>query len=259
MNEIYVLRRRRIIIMIKSRNFIVLMLLIIPLMAVACADNKKLDDIAESQKEIMDKINVIENKIDTMQQDQKEMIKLFKPRRQAVDYNKIHNLPVGSSAVKGRNDASVTIVEFSDFQCPYCARLQPVLNEVLNAYPDDVRLVFKDFPLQFHKMAKSAARAARAAGEQGKYWEMHDLIFGDFKNLSDDKFKEFAMKLNLDVTRFTADYRSAKYDELIQQDISLGRSAGVGGTPTLFVNGKRMQRRGLDDFKQVIQGYLKKK
>lgn len=245
--------------MIRPRNFIVLMLLIIPLMLAGCADNEKLDDSAERQKEIMDKISSIENKIDAMQQNQKEMMKLFKPRRQAIDYNKVHKLPVGSSAIKGRKDAPVTIVEFSDFQCPYCARLQPVLQDVLNAYPDDVRLVFKDFPLQFHKMAKGAAKAARAAGEQGKYWEMHDLIFGDFKNLSDEMFKEFAQKLNLDMTRFITDYNSAKYDKLIQQDISLGRSAGVGGTPSLFINGKRMQRRGLDDFKQAIEGYLKKK
>ncbi|KPK36009.1 MAG: hypothetical protein AMK70_03840, partial [Nitrospira bacterium SG8_35_1] len=153
----------------------------------------------------------------------------------------------------------ITITEFSDFQCPYCSRLQPTLSDVLKAYPEDVKLVFKDFPLSFHKQARNAAKAARAAGEQGKYWEMHDLIFADFNKLTDNSYKEYATKLGLDVNKFTADFSSNKYDALIQQDIALGRQAGVTGTPSLFLNGKRMQRRSLEDFKEAIDAELKKK
>jgi protein-disulfide isomerase len=132
------------------------------------------------------------------------------------------------------------------------------LKEVLKAYPNDVKLVFKDFPLSFHKQAKNAAKAARAAGEQGKYWEMHDLIFENFSKVNEAMFKDFATKLNLDLNKFTADFNSNKYDALIQQDINLGKQAGVTGTPSLFMNGKRMQKRSVEDFKQLIDGYLKK-
>jgi protein-disulfide isomerase len=181
------------------------------------------------------------------------------PQRPKIDYDKVYNLPLGTSTIKGNKNASITVVEFSDFQCPYCARLQPTLRDVLKAYPNDVKLVYKDFPLSFHKQAKNAAKAARAAGEQGKYWEMHDLIFENFAKVNEVMFKDFATKLNLDMTKFLADFSGTKYDSLIQQDINLGRQAGVTGTPSLFMNGKRMQRRSLDDFKQQVDAYLKKK
>jgi len=87
---------------------------------------------------------------------------------------------------------------------------------------------------------------------------MHDLIFKDFNKLTDNSFKAYATQLGLDITKFEADFNSDKYDKLIQEDISLGKSAGVSGTPTLFLNGKRMQKRSFDDFKATIDGYLKK-
>ena len=113
--------------------------------------------------------------------------------------------------------------------------------------------------MSFHKQAKNASRAALAAGEQGKYWEMHDLIFQNFKGLTEDKLKEFAEKLGLDMERFMKDFKSGKYDARIQRDIALGQKVGVRGTPTLFMNGKRMGARSFDTFKNLIEGYLKKK
>ncbi len=239
--------------MTKKVSLIVLVLLFIPLLLTGCVDKKKIDEIAETQKEILATLKSMEGKIGNLPK------AAAQPSRPTIDYNKVHNLPVGSSAIKGNKNAPVTIVEFSDFQCPYCARLQPTLNQVLKAYPKDVKLVFKDFPLSFHKQAKNAAKAARAAGEQGKYWEMHDLIFEKYSTVNEAMFKEFAGKLNLDMTRFNADYSSNKYDNLIQQDINLGRTAGVTGTPSLFLNGKRMQRRSFDDFKTAIDAIIKKK
>ncbi|MEN8264032.1 MAG: DsbA family protein, partial [Nitrospirota bacterium] len=94
---------------------------------------------------------------------------------------------------------------------------------------------------------------------QGKYWEMHDLVFEKYNKLTEEMFSEFAEKLKLDMTKFTADFKSAKYDKQIEQDINLGRKVGVSGTPTLFMNGKRMRNRNLSDFKTAIDGYLKKK
>ncbi len=239
-------------VMNRGKNLIFCVLLTILLLAAGCVDKKKIDDIEKMQKDILAKVSAIE-------ENQKEMMKLFKPRRQRVDYNKVYRIPLGNSKIRGNPEAPVTIVEFSDFQCPYCARLQPTLKQVLKAYPNEVRLVYKDFPLGFHEHAKNAARAAHAAGEQGKYWEMHDLIFEKNNELSEDMFRKFAERLNLDITRFMADFRSTRYDKQIQQDINLGRSLGVTGTPTLFINGKRMRNRSFNDFRTAIEGYLKKR
>jgi protein-disulfide isomerase len=221
--------------MIKVKRLFILVFFIIPLMLFAgCVDKKKVEEMEKAQKDIL-------AKLDSIEKNQKEMMTLFKGRgkRPQVDYNKVHKLPLASSKIRGNPEAPVTIVEFSDFQCPYCSRLQPTLKQVLEAYPNEAKLVYKDFPLSFHKQAKNAAKAAHAAGEQGKYWEMHDLIFEKYNKLTEEMFKEFAEKLGLDMGRFTADYESNKYDKQIQQDINLGRSVGVSGTPTLFVNGKR--------------------
>jgi protein-disulfide isomerase len=238
--------------MSKGKGFVVLALLMVPLLVAGCVDKEKIGEIEKAQKEILAKVNTIE-------ENQKEMMKFFKPRRPTVDFDKVHNIPIGNSKIRGNEKAPVTIVEFSDFQCPYCAKLQSTLKEVLKAYPDDARLVFKDFPLSFHKQAKNAAKATYAAGEQGKYWEMHDIIFENYNKLTEDKFEQFATKLKLDVSKFTADYSSGKYDKQIQQDIKTGRSVGVSGTPTLFVNGKRMRGRSIEDLKAAIEGYINKK
>ncbi len=238
--------------MSKGKGLAVLMLLIIPLLIAGCVDKKKIDAIEKTQKEIL-------AKVETIEENQKEMLKFFKPRRPTVDFDRVHRIPVGKSKIRGNETAPVTIVEFSDFQCPYCSRLQSTLKQVLDAYPDDVRLVFKDFPLSFHQQARNAAKASHAAGEQGKYWEMHDLIFENYNKLDENKFKEFAVKLNLNIEKFMADYKSNKYDNQIQEDFNLGKSIGVTGTPTLFLNGKRMRGRSFDDFKTGIEGYVKKK
>jgi protein-disulfide isomerase len=235
----------------RRKIIITCLLFLVPLLMLSCVDKEQMDRIEKNQADILAKLKTMEEAIG-------KIPARAVPRRPAIDYNKVHNLPIGSSAVRGNREASVTIVEFSDFQCPYCARLDPTLKKVLKAYPNDVKLVYKDFPLSFHQNARNAAKAARAAGEQGKYWEMHDLIFENFSKLNDAIYKDFATRLNLDINKFTADFNSNKYDALIQQDINLGRKAGVTGTPTLYMNGKRMQRRSFEDFKRLIDGYLKK-
>jgi protein-disulfide isomerase len=246
------------------RGLAVLLIFVVPLF-ISCAEKgkvdeaymQKLEEIEKTQKDILAKVESIEK-------DQKEIAALFKqiktaqPGKPSVDYDKVHNIPVGNSPVRGNPDAPVTIVEFSDFQCPYCSRLQPTLKQVLKEYPDKVKLVFKDFPLSFHKEAKNAAKAAFAAGEQGKYWEMHDLIFENFNKLNEAKFMEFAKTLGLDIDTFTKDYKSTKYDAGIEADMRLGQSVGVRGTPSLFMNGKRMKSRSFEYFKSEIEGYLKK-
>jgi protein-disulfide isomerase len=214
-----------------------------------CTDKNTLKEIQSTQQEILTKLADLEKKVTAPAQ----------RARPTIDYNKVHTIPLAKSAIKGNKNAPITVVEFSDFQCPYCARLQPTLVQVLEAYPKEVKLVYKHYPLSFHKQAKNAAKASEAAGEQGKFWEMHDLIFEKFNKLTDASFKEFAEQLGLDVNKFLADFNSNKYDMQIQQDINLARTVGVTGTPTLYMNGKRMQRRSFDDFKSSIDEILKKK
>ncbi len=223
-----------------------------------CADNGNIEELEKKQNSIMARLDTVEANQKKIQEGMASITKAMPPQRKPVDYTTVFNLPVGSSAVKGDRNGAVTITEFSDFQCPYCSRLQPTLKDVLKAYPVGVKLVFKDFPLAFHKQAKNAAKAARAAGEQGKYWEMHDLIFENFSKLADSSFTEFATTLSLNIEKFTADFSSSKYDKLIQEDIQLGQKSGVRGTPTLYINGKRMQGRSIADFKKTIDGILKK-
>ncbi|MBI5665192.1 MAG: thioredoxin domain-containing protein [Nitrospirae bacterium] len=280
--------------MIKGKYLLIMLLMLaVPLLMSGCVDKNKLDSIEQTQKDILAKLGQIEAnqksapqvaqpaspaptvdsgieqmqkqilaRLDKIEETQKNLAKAAQqataPQRPPVDFDKVYNLPVGSSPVKGKKDARVTLVVFSDYQCPYCSKLEPTLNQVSAAYPNDVKMVFKDFPLSFHQHAKNAAKAARAAGEQGKFWEMHDLIFENNTRLSDDLYKELAAKLQLNEAKFLADFNSNKYDALIQQDIMLGQNSGVGGTPTLFMNGKRMQGRSFDDFKALIEGYIKK-
>ena len=244
----------------RAKKMVVFVFLMIPLLIAGCVDKKQIGEMEKTQKEMQVVQKDILAKLDSIDKNQKEILKIVnKGKRPQIDFNKEHKIPLESSKIRGNPAAPVTIVEFSDFQCPYCSRLQPTLKEVLKAYPDDVRLVYKDFPLSFHKQAKNAARAAHAAGEQGKYWEMHDLIFEKYNKLTEEMFTEFAEKLELDITKFKADFKSARYDKQIEQDINLGRRVGVSGTPTLFMNGKRMRNRNLSDFKTAIDGYLKKK
>ncbi len=235
-----------------GKVFIILVIFLIPLFIASCTDEKRLNKIEETQKEILTKIATIEG-------NQEKILKFFQPRKPAIDYNRVQNIPIGISPVKGNKNAPVTIIEFSDYECPYCARLQPTLKEILKAHPKDVKLVFKNFPLSsIHKQARNAAKAAHAAGDQGKYWEMHDVIFKNYNKLSEEKFKELATQIGLDVKQFVVDYNSNKYDQQIQQDINIGRNVGVGSTPTLFINGKRMRGRSFADFEEAIGKILKK-
>ncbi|MBI4697556.1 MAG: thioredoxin domain-containing protein [Nitrospirae bacterium] len=218
---------------------------------VGATDKETLDNIQNTQKEILVKLDAIEKKMASAP--------AAAPMPPAPDFNKVYNIPIGNSPVNGNKKAPVTIVEFSDFQCPYCAQLQPTLKEVLIAYPKDVRLVFKQYPLPFHAQARNASKASLAAGEQGKFWEMHDLIFENFSQLGEDKFRELAGKIGLNVEKFMADYQSNKYDQQIELDMNTARSVGVTGTPTLFINGKRVMRRSVEDFKDTINNILKEK
>ena len=141
------------------------------------------------------------------------------------------------SPAKGPADAPVTIIEFSDFQCTYCLRSRPTVAKVLEQYAGKVRLVFKHFPLDFHKDAALAHRAALAANEQGKFWEMHDLIFANQKQMGRDDLIAHAKTLGLDMPRFLKDFDDSRFIAFMDRDMAEGTKAGVDGTPTFFING----------------------
>ena len=150
---------------------------------------------------------------------------------------------IGDSPVLGSKSAKVTIVEFSDYECPFCGRhFEQTYPQLKKDYIDTgkVKLVFKDFPLGFHAQAQKAAEAARCAGEQEKYWEMHDKLFSNQESLSVENEKKWAKDLGLNSGKFDSCLDSGKYAKDIQADSSYGQSIGVSGTPSFFVNGKQL-------------------
>jgi len=149
------------------------------------------------------------------------------------------SIPIAGAPVTGPANAPITLVEFSDFQCPYCAVATPAIEAVLRAYPTQVKLIFKQYPLEQHPQAPLAASAALAAYKQQKFWEMHDLLFANNTQLSRNNILAMAKHLGLDMKRFEADMDSSAVHETVVRDIQDGDKAGVEGTPTLFVNGQK--------------------
>ena len=168
-------------------------------------------------------------------------------------------VPVAGSPVTGPSDAPITIVEFSDFQCPYCIQAVPEIEALLKVYPKQVKLIFKQFPLEIHSDAYRAATAALAAQKQGKFWEMHYALFGHHENLSLDVILKLAQDLKLDTNRLRADMESKEVRETIAKDLDDGNHAGVEGTPTIFINGQRYNGRiELASLRGLISDELKK-
>jgi protein-disulfide isomerase len=142
--------------------------------------------------------------------------------------------------IRGPMDAPVTLVEYGDYQCPYCGMAHPIVNAVREAMGPDLRFVFRNFPLTtIHPFAEGAAEAAEAAGAQGRFWEMHDWLFEHQDSLAPDDLVAAAAKLRLDVDRFTADLVEHRFAPRVREDFMSGVRSGVNGTPTFFINGVR--------------------
>ncbi|MFA7309096.1 MAG: thioredoxin domain-containing protein [Patescibacteria group bacterium] len=141
----------------------------------------------------------------------------------------------------GPQDAPVTIIEYSDFQCPYCAQLEPVLNEIMQDYPNQIKLVYRHFPLEgIHPLATPSAIASEAAGKQGKFWEMHDLLFANQDTLDIGSFTSFAKLLQLDMSRFNSDSKNQSLMNRVKGGISEAKILNLSSTPTLFINDKKV-------------------
>jgi len=153
---------------------------------------------------------------------------------------------------RGPVDAPVTVVLFSDFECPYCASVNVTLNRVLAEYGDKVRLVYRQFPLdEIHPHADKAAEASLCAAEQGKFWEMHDALFRTPIRLELEELKAKAAAIGLDAPRFDSCLSSGKYAERVRADLEAGKAAGVASTPTLFVNGRPVI--GAQPYQQIVK------
>ncbi|MFH0981918.1 MAG: thioredoxin domain-containing protein [Planctomycetota bacterium] len=173
----------------------------------------------------------------------------------------VYDVQVGSSPVRGPKDAKVTIVEFADFQCPFCIREWPKLQQVLNDYPKDVKLVFKHYPLPFHKQAKPAHAATALAAKKGNdaFWKMHDDIIANPKNLAVEDLRKYAESQGLDLAEFDkvmAD--EAQQDALLETDKGEAGKCKVSGTPSIFINGLKLSGgRAPEDYKARIDAILK--
>ena len=167
-------------------------------------------------------------------------------------------LKVEGAPFKGKADAPVTIVEFSDFHCPFCRRVLPTLDQIESRYGDKVRLVFRDFPIDnLHPGARKGHEAARCANEQGRFWPYHDKLFANAPKASPEDLNAYAKEVGLDVAAFEQCFKSGKYRAAVQQDIEDGKKAGVSGTPAFFVNGRLISgAQPLNAFTRIIDDEL---
>ncbi len=163
----------------------------------------------------------------------------------------------GDTPVKGAPNAKVTIVEFSDFQCPFCSRVNPTLKQIQDTYGNDVRIAFRHLPLPFHKDAPLAAEASMAAHEQGKFWQMHDALFANNKALKREDLEKYAQEIGLDMNKFKAALDSGKYKAKVEADAKAANSVGARGTPAFFINGMLLSgAQPFEKFKEQIDKEL---
>jgi protein-disulfide isomerase len=171
----------------------------------------------------------------------------------------VFKVPVEGSPVKGSAEALITVVEFSDYECPFCSRAHVTVQKLEQEYGKKLRVVMKQNPLSFHPRAKPAAVAAMAAGEQGKYWEYHDKLFANQKQLDDASLEKYAQELGLDMAKWKADLSSPQFNDTIQKDQALAQQLGASGTPAFFINGRFLSgAQPIDNFKALIDEELAK-
>jgi protein-disulfide isomerase len=163
---------------------------------------------------------------------------------------------LGSRPPLGNAKAPITIVEFSDYECPFCKRAEPTVKEVLKLYGDKVRIAYRDFPLPFHANARPASEAAHCAAEQGKFWEYHDKLMTT-EDLTADSLKALAKSTGLDEAKFGECIAADRFEARIDEDVAAGQAAGVSGTPAFFINGRMMDgAQPVEKFKEIIDEEL---
>ena len=224
--------------------------------------NEKLDRLLDNQKVILTRLQKLEK-------NQNELAKKInsnpgsnkKNNRPQVDYNKEYKVPVGESVVLGNPTADVTIIKWTDFQWPYCAKSTGLVDDILKKYPNDVRVVVKNFPLGSHKQANKAALYALAAGRQGKYKEMFNKIFDNWRQLrnNEDLPLSYADDLGLNIDQIKSDIKDPSLQKIIDDEMNQLKGTGMRmAVPKFLINGKEPQGRDLASWSKIIDGYLKK-
>ncbi len=166
-------------------------------------------------------------------------------------------IDISNSPILGDESAPVTIAIYDDFECPYCAKSVPIVKQVVEKYQGRVKLAFKNFPLGSHRNARNAAITALAAKQQGKFWEVHDLLFENYNSLNPKKIDDLAAQTGLDMEQLKQDRSDPQLNALITRDINEGTEIGVRGTPTIFINGRLLQERSMAGFSRMIEEELR--
>jgi protein-disulfide isomerase len=205
---------------------------LVSLALASCVDPNDISEIKKNQKQILDKLDEVAKQRAAQPTPQQPQ------RPRGPDPSKAYSFDVGKSPVKGPNDAWVTIIEVSDFQCPFCGRVNPTLKEVQQKYGNDVRVVFKHNPLSFHPRAMPAAMAASCAQDQGKFWELHDKMFGNQQQLEDANLEAYAKEAGVDVGKWKSCVAGGAHKGAIENDQRTAMSLGANGTPAFFINGR---------------------
>ncbi|MBN2382770.1 thioredoxin domain-containing protein [bacterium] len=176
-----------------------------------------------------------------------------------ISYEIVYQLDLSLLPYLGPDNAPVVIAVFSEYKCPYCARLSQLLEQVLTKYPDTVKLVVKHFPLQSHQFSLEAALAALAAGRQGKFGPFHKELYANAKVLNEEKLTEIAQKLGLNLDQFNKDRQDPALNDIVQRDIRDGRDLGIRGVPTVLINGKIFQISSEQGFMEAISQEIARK
>ncbi len=219
---------------------------------------KSMDSYLEKDENIEKIGNALQQFFMKKRKQQEEQAAVDEKSQMEEQFKNPVKIDVAGRPIKGKESAKVTIVEFSDFQCPFCKRGMEVMEDVLKEYPEDVKLVFMHLPLPFHPQAKPASIAAEAAGKQGKFWEMYTELFNNQDRLSEELYVELAGKLGLDVEKFKKDMNDEEIKKRVDSDAALAKQLGITGTPGFFVNGVQVKgARPLPYFKEIIERWKK--
>ncbi len=212
-----------------------------------------------SSKELVERIEKLEKKVEALE---KRPAGAAQPQREAPPpQTAAYKIPTGESAVMGNSSAKLELTIFSDYQCPFCSRVDPMLHEAVKdpELKDKIKVTFKHFPLSFHKDAKPASKAALAARDVGghdAFWKMSEKLYANQRALTSENFSVWAKEIGLDVKKFekTLADNDSKYEAEIKADTELGSNeAKVRGTPSLFLNGWELKQRSVDGIKQLIK------
>ncbi len=227
-------------------------MLLLGLGLASCVTRGEIEEIKKNQEKILSKLDAIQKGGGAGGGQQAQ-------RRAGPDPTKTYAMSIEDSHTKGPDDAWVTIVEISDFECPFCKRVGPTLKEIADKYGNDVRFAFINNPLPFHKRATPAAMAAECAGEQGKFWQLHDALFENQRALEDADLENYAKAAGVNVSKWKECYTANKFKDRIAQHQQRAGTLGARGTPAFFINGRFLSgAQPLPSFTAIIDEELKK-